>query len=145
MAYDLCFNHFPTMTITTAGSYRGTAGNDIVVIKHPGGMVYYDPVDGHDEICRLDTPGPFTVWTAGDGHQISAAGPSGVTIYGSEGPDDIGGSSGNDTLNAGADNVADYLYGGPGTDKFYADNDGLNVCYPEWGPATMACGHNVTG
>src|SRR5687767_6054175 len=81
MAADYCFNHSPTIAITSAGSYSGTSGNDVVVIKHSSGMVYFDPVDGHDEICRLDTSGTMTVWAAGDGHKIGAAGPTGVTIY----------------------------------------------------------------
>jgi Ca2+-binding RTX toxin-like protein len=130
LAADLCYNHSPTITITSAGSYSGTPGTDVVVIKHSSGTVYFDPVDGHDEICRLGTNGTFTVYAAGDGHRIGAAGPSGVTIYGSNGSDDIGGSSGNDVIKG---NGGDDIIWGYGGDDYIRGNAGDDVIFDEFG------------
>jgi Ca2+-binding RTX toxin-like protein len=130
LAADLCYNHSPTITITSAGNYSGTPNNDVVVIKHSSGTAYYNPVDGHDEICRLDTNGTFFVWSAGDGHKINASGPTGVTIYGSNGNDDIGGSSGHDLI---AGNGGDDIIWSYGGDDYVRGNAGDDFIFDEVG------------
>ena len=156
MAADLCYNHFPTITITSAGTYNGTSGNDIVVIKHTSGTVTYNPVGGSDEICRLGDA-PLTVRTsgtmsAGNGHKISIGGYAPATIYGSNGPDKVGTGGGNDIIignggddvlegfggddyiagNGGNDYIVDHsgnncLAGGSGQDQIYATGTGHNI------------------
>lgn len=122
LATDLCYNLFPTITITAAGSYSGTSGDDIVFIKSYNGMTYYDPVGGRDHICvRGDSA--VTVWAAGSGHWISIGNSAANVIYGSEGQDEVGGGSGPDTIKGnGGDDILrgyggnDYIRGGNGND-----------------------------
>jgi Ca2+-binding RTX toxin-like protein len=122
MAVDYCYNLAATITITTAGSYSGTSGNDVVVVKSSNGMTYYNPVGGRDHICVTGSS-PITVWSAGSGHWISIDNSAGNVIYGSEGPDDVGGGSGPDNIkgNGGDDYLEgyggnDYIRGGGGND-----------------------------
>src|SRR4051812_29530668 len=68
-ASDLCYSLYSTITYTTAGSYSGTSGDDVVVIKSSNGRTYYNPVGGRDHICVTGSS-PITVWAAGSGHWI---------------------------------------------------------------------------
>ncbi len=125
MAAEWCYNLQVTISINTAGGYVGTAGNDVVLIKSTNGMTYYDPIGGSDHVC-VTGASPATIWTNGWGHKISISNSANNVIYGSEGPDDIGGGSGNDIIkgNGGDDRLwsyggSDYIRGGDGNDQIH--------------------------
>jgi Ca2+-binding RTX toxin-like protein len=122
-----CYNLQVTISITSAGSYSGTSGNDVVRIMTPSGsaMTYYEPVGGRDHICADTAGGPIMVWTAGSGHWISTS-PYNDTIYGSEGPDNVGDNGGNDTYKGNGGN--DRLYGYSGND-YIRGGDGDDVVH----------------
>lgn len=127
MAAEYCYNLIITQKITTAGSYSGTSGDDIVLITSSNGMTDYNPVGGRDHIC-VTGASPITVWAAGDGHWISLFQGSNV-IYGSDGPDDVGGGSGADTIKGNGGNDLlwgyggnDYIRGGNGDDQLNGGN-----------------------
>jgi Ca2+-binding RTX toxin-like protein len=141
MAAEYCYNLQVTISITSSGSYNGTSGNDVVRIKSPSGMTYYNPVGGRDHVCADTAGGPITVWTAGSGHWIGGS-PYNDVIYGSEGPDDIGTGYGDDIIKGNGGNDLlwgyggnDYIRGGAGDDQVHggAGNDCLlgGSCYDE--------------
>ncbi len=131
LAADLCFNHTPTKTITSAGYHTGTPGNDVVIIKHTSGVVYYEPVDGNDEICRVSASGgSIFIYRNGDGHKIVVGGSIGATIYGSDGPDEILGGGGNDLI---AGNGGDDYISGGGGDDYIRGNGGNDHIFDEYG------------
>jgi Ca2+-binding RTX toxin-like protein len=122
-AAEWCYNLQVTISIGTAGSYNGTTGNDVVLIKSTNGMTYYNPVDGRDHVCVTGSS-PATVWAAGLGHWIGISNSAANVIYGSEGPDEISGGLGPDTIkgNGGNDRLFgyggnDYIRGGDGDDQ----------------------------
>lgn len=106
------------------------AGDDAVVMQRmilPYDITFYGR-RGNDSF-ELDMTGvaePSSVWAIGDGgdDRIAISGPFGVRIDGSEGDDQLSGTSGNDAIDGGddADTVlglggVDVLRGGPGDDR----------------------------
>lgn len=127
MAAELCGSIYATKVINSGGSYSGTAGNDVVLIKSTNGMTYYDPVDGSDTIC-VNGSSPATIWTAGWAHTVYFGNRANNVFYGTEGPDNVTGGSGDDLIkgNGGDDRLDggqgnDYIRGGDGNDQIDGD------------------------
>lgn len=82
----------------------GSGGNDFI---HGGnGDDYLYGEAGNDTIY------------GGNGNDYLSGGDNDDMLYGQGGYDVVYGGNGNDYLDGGADGIADYLYGGPGADKF---------------------------
>jgi Ca2+-binding RTX toxin-like protein len=156
VAAEYCYNQAVTITITSSGSYNGTAGNDVVWINSPSGRTYYDPVGGRDRICAHTAGGVITIWANGSGHWIIGT-HQGDTIYGSEGSDTISGEGGNDVIkgNGGNDFLDgyggdDYIRGNAGDDIIDGGQDddclvggtGYNRIYGSFDHDTLLLGHD---
>ena len=92
------------------------------------------------------TAGLATAAAPGDPQRASAGPPRALPgndiIQGGPGSDYLNGGYGNDSLSLSdstSDNAVDAAHGGPGTDRFSVRSGGGDVCYAEWGPATISC------